>query len=309
MTDKATAKSAQGPFAIYSYSNHSPVMDAGLIAGIIFVPMSACIIAAFVTYSYRLYRRQCATLRSIEDKKSRHVPETADVNNYTRDFSIGKPPKLVISHLALSQGKSQMNISEGPNALSRPSLKGRSLFSPLRMHWSNGKEYTWTNELKLYVESWSGEAWDWWPLCPSFEQPEEGDFSQSQPNSEQSRSNSAITGGIPFRAASKGNPTYQSHNDHVSNEGTDRSAPNTAVEIVPPSNFTGFILFGVHGSQRLQSAYLRLAQIEVNDKDDDEFFDQLIVEFRRLRGFLRRAISIWVFHTCEFIMVRLSDRP
>ena len=309
MTDKATAKSAQRPFANYSYISRSLVMDAGLITGIIFIPLFACIIAVFVTYFYRIYRRRYTTLRSIKDKRLRHVPETTDDSKYTTDFSIRKAPRLVISHLALSQGKSEMNISEGSNALSRPSLKGRSFFSRLRMHWSKRKEYTCINKLKLYVESWSGEAWDWWPLCPSFEQPEEGDFSQSQPNSEQSRANSAVTRGLPFRATSKGHSTYRSDNDRVSNEGTDPSAPITAVDIVAPSNFTGFILFGVHGSQRLQSAYLRLAQIEVSEKDDDEFFDQMIIEFRRLRGFLRRTFSIWVFHTCEFIMVRLIDRP
>ena len=317
MTDKATAKSTQRPFTNYNYISSSLVMDAGLITGIVSVTgtgiisfaLPACIIVAFVTYSYRRYRRQCATLRSFKDKKLGHVPETADVNNHIRGFSIRKAPRLVISHLTVSKGKSEMNISEGPNALSRPSLKGRSLFSRLRIYWSNRKEYTYINKLKLYVESWSGEAWDWWPLCPSFEQPEEADFSQSQQNSEQNRANSAITKGLPFRATSKGNTIHRSENDDVSNKGVYPSAPITVVDVVPPSSFTGFVLFGVHGSQRLQSAYLRLAQIEVSDKDDDEFFDQMIVEFRRLRGFLRRTFSIWVFHTCEFIMVRLIDRP
>ena len=141
----------------------------------------------------------------------------------------------------------------------------------------------------------------------------EGDFSQSQSNSEQSRANSAITRGLPlgrpFRATSKSNSTYRSDDDDVSKKGVDPSAPVTAVDIVPPSNFTGFILFGVHGSQRLQSAYLRLAQINVFGKDYARFFDQMIVEFRRRRGFLRRTFSIWVFHTCKVIMVRLNDRP
>lgn len=311
MTDKATANSTQRPFANYNISS-SLVMETGLITGITSVALSACIIIAFVIYSCRRYRRQYATLRSIKDKKLGHVPETADVNNLREIFKIIKIIKarrLAISHLALSKGKSGMNILEGPNTLSRPSLKGRSLFSRLRIYWSNWKEYTCMNKLKLYVESWSGEAWDWWPLCPSFEQPEEGDFARSQPNSEQNRANSAITRGLPFRATTKGKSIYRSDNGDVSNKGVDPSAPITVVDIVPSSSFTGFVLFGVHGSQRLQSAYLRLAQIEVSDKDDDEFFDEMIVEFRRLRGFIRRTFSIWVFHTCEFIMVRLNDRP
>ncbi len=251
-----------------------------------------------------------------------------------------------------------MNNSEGPKASSRPWFKWGSLFSRLLMHWLDGKEFVCINKLKLHVESWSGEAWDWWPLRPSFEQPRgdesrfrwhylsglftspwlrhtenrksfrhrhksvleeadpqstanEGDSWHSQSDSEQSRAKSTITGGLPserpFQATSNGNSTCHSDNDDISKKGMDPSAPNTAVDIVPPSNFTGFILFGVHGSQRLQSAYLRLAQIDVLDKDDDGFFDQMIVEFGRLRGFLRRTFSIWVFHTCEFIKVRLSD--
>ena len=60
----------------------------------------------------------------------------------------------------LEQRESEMNISEKPNALSRLSLIRRSLSSRLRMHWSNGKEYTCINKFKLYVESWSGETWD-----------------------------------------------------------------------------------------------------------------------------------------------------
>ena len=84
----------------------------------------------------------------------------------------------------------------------------------------------------------------------------------------------------------------------------DRLGTNTAVEIVPPSNLAGFVLFGVHGSKRLQSACLRLAQIDISVyKDDDSFFNEMTVEYKKLRGFLRRALSIWVFHACEFIMV------
>ena len=251
-----------------------------------------------------------------------------------------------------------MNNSEGPNASSRPWFKRGSLHSRLLMHWSNEKEFICLNKLKLHVESWSGEAWDWWPLCPSFEPPgedesrlrlhtlhelstlpwlrhsenrksfkhrhcpgleetnpqstgNEGDFRPSQSTSEQGRAKSAITSGLPlerpFQATPNGNLSCHSDNDDVSRKGMDPSAPITAVDIVSPSNFTGYILFGVHGSQRLQSAYLRLAQIDVLDKDDDGFFDQMIVEFGRLRGFLRRTFSIWVFHTCEFITVRISD--
>lgn len=39
-----------------------------------------------------------------------------------------------------------------------------------RMHATNGEEFTLVNSIKLYVESLTGEAWDWWPLRPSFRQ-------------------------------------------------------------------------------------------------------------------------------------------
>ena len=361
MTDDATE------FVYCTHMCSTFDMDAELITGIIVPALLACMTVAFVTYLYRRYRCHFAALSSFEDRKFGRFPEQAGVNSYSRAFLIRRTLRLVILDLVfvvldlvLSKGKSEMNISEGPNVPSRRSLKDGSSSSRLRMHWLNGKEYTCINNFKLYVESWSGEAWDWWPLCPSFgqlggdestskwlhlselstlsisrhaENPKslghrhwtvleranlqstayEGDSSQSQSNSEQSRASSAVTRGLPFegpfRATSKGNLTYHWDNDDGFKGGMDLSVPFTAVDIVPPSNFAGFILFGVHGSQRLQSAYLRLAHIDVFDKDDDGFFDQMIVEFRRLRGFFRRTFSIWVFHTCEFITVRLSDKP
>ena len=354
MINNARAKSAQRSLANSNYISSSLVIDAGLITGIIVAALLACIIVAFAIHSsYRRYRCQ---FRSFEDKKLGRVSGPVGVNG----FSFREALKLVIRHLFLSKGKSEMNISEGLNAPSKSSLIGRSLSSRLRMRLSNGKKYACINKLKLYVESWSGEAWDWWPLCPSIEQlgrdesrlkwhnisgpstlppsrhaenPKflghkhwtvlekarlqstayEGDFPQSQSNSEQSRANSAISRGLPlerpYRATSRSNSTYHSDDDDFSKKGVDPSAPITAIDIVPPSNFTGFILFGVYGSQRLQSANLRLAQIDVFGKDDDGFFDQMIVEFRRLRGLFRRTFSIWIFHTCEFVMVRLSDEP
>ena len=82
------------------------------------------------------------------------------------------------------------------------------------------------------------------------------------------------------------------------------SGSSTTIAIVPSSNLTGFVLFGVLGSKRLQNARLRLAQIDVAlFKDDDSFFDEMNVQYKKLRGFLRRTFSVWVFHTCNFIMV------
>lgn len=103
---------------------------------------------------------------------------------------------------------------------------------------------------------------------------------------------------------SEGDSSDQPDDESGSRKDHDASTTSTAVEIVPLSKLTGFVLFGVHGSKRLQNAFLRLAQIDIAvHKDDDSFFDEMTVQYRKLRGFLRRIFSIWVFQTCEFIMV------
>ena len=80
---------------------------------------------------------------------------------------------------------------------------------------------------------------------------------------------------------------------------------DVVLDIIPLSKQKGFVLFGVQGAKRLQPARIRLSQIDVeNCKDDDGFFDELAVEFRKLRGFFRWALSIWQFRTCDFIVVR-----
>lgn len=79
---------------------------------------------------------------------------------------------------------------------------------------------------------------------------------------------------------------------------------NVAVDIVPASGLRGFVLFGVSGSRRLQSARLRLAQIDVEEfKDDDAFFEEMVIQYKKLRGYFRWILSIWQFHTCELVMV------
>lgn len=79
---------------------------------------------------------------------------------------------------------------------------------------------------------------------------------------------------------------------------------SVAVDIIPPSKMKGYVLFGVQGSKRLRSAKTRLAQIDVEVyKDDDSFFDELVVQYKKLRGYFRWIFSIWAFRTCELIMV------
>ncbi len=126
----------------------------------------------------------------------------------------------------------------------------------------------------------------------------ERDSSTSTSASRSSRSNSSP-------ATSESGTSDQPNEESDSGKGT---GSGTAVDIVPPSNLTGFVIFGVHGSKRLQSAYLRLAQIDVVVyNNDDSFFDEMALQYRNLRGFLRRAFSVWVFHTCEFVMVYLNS--
>ena len=117
-------------------------------------------------------------------------------------------------------------------------------------------------------------------------------------------SGSEVSVGNSSPATSEGGSSDQADDEAGSRKNHDASGTSTAVEIVPPSNLTGFVLFGVHGSKRLQNACVRLAQIDVAVyKDDDSFFDEMTVQYRKLRGLLRRVFSIWVFQTCEFIMV------
>lgn len=118
------------------------------------------------------------------------------------------------------------------------------------------------------------------------------------------RSGSVSSNEKPSPATSESGSFDQPDDEAGTRRNTDPSGTSTTVEIIPSSNMTGFVLFGVYGSKRLQSAGLRLAQINVAVyRDDDSFFDEMTVQYRKLRGFFRRIFSIWLFHTCEFIMV------
>ena len=79
---------------------------------------------------------------------------------------------------------------------------------------------------------------------------------------------------------------------------------NVKVDIIPQNKMRGYVLFGVQGSRRLQSPRTQLTHIDVETcKDDDSFFDELRIQYKTLRGYTRWIFSIWVFRTCEFIMV------
>lgn len=79
-----------------------------------------------------------------------------------------------------------------------------------------------------------------------------------------------------------------------------------AVSIVPQSRMKGFVLFAVYGGQRLRPGRLGLAQIDIRRySDDDSFFTEMAVQYKRLRGFFRWHFSIYKFHACSFNRVRL----
>jgi hypothetical protein len=60
-----------------------------------------------------------------------------------------------------------------------------------------------------------------------------------------------------------------------------------------------YVLFGVTAGEDLH-----LAQIEVQDSKDDQFFEQLRERYNELRGFFRKWFGIWQYSHSEFVKVR-----
>jgi hypothetical protein len=70
----------------------------------------------------------------------------------------------------------------------------------------------------------------------------------------------------------------------------------------------GFVLFSAEGAPHLQSSRLRLTQIDTKEfSHDDTFFDEMVIQCRNLRGWLRWYLSPWVFETGRFSKVNLYD--
>jgi hypothetical protein len=59
-----------------------------------------------------------------------------------------------------------------------------------------------------------------------------------------------------------------------------------------------YVLFGVAAGEDLQ-----LAQIEVQDFKDDQFFEHLRERYNELRGFFRKWFGIWQYSHSEFVKV------
>ncbi|KAL6722351.1 hypothetical protein ACLMJK_001458 [Lecanora helva] len=132
----------------------------------------------------------------------------------------------------------------------------------------------------------------------SSDRPFSGDSSASQASSATSDTGS-----------SNGTEEEQEQNDNgKSSERDPNRGKDVVVDIEPPRQLKGFVLFGVLGARRLHAAKTRLAQIDVEAfSDDDSFFDELYVQYKRLRGFFRWTFSIWQFRTCEFIFYHKAN--
>lgn len=172
--------------------------------------------------------------------------------------------------------------------------------------WKDSGHAHWTvfskNDLVLSLEALKSQA-AMRSVPSERKNPQSSSKSRSSTTSSRS-SGSETSSGDSSPATSEGGSSDQPDDDADSGKNTEPSGTSTAIDIIPPGNLIGFVLFGVHGSKRLQNANLRLAQIDVAVyRDDDSFFDEMIVQYRKLRGCLRRFFSIWVFYTCEFIMV------
>ena len=65
-----------------------------------------------------------------------------------------------------------------------------------------------------------------------------------------------------------------------------------------------FVLLGVAVGDGNQ-----LAQIEISNCKDDDFFQQLRISYDTTKGFLRRVFGIWMYAHCDFFKVPKSPPP
>jgi hypothetical protein len=100
-------------------------------------------------------------------------------------------------------------------------------------------------------------------------------------------------------------PNVQSTSDAGPNSADNLSAtPRSAPRVGAASsvNMQGkakeYVLFGVTVGDDLH-----LAQIEVQDFKDDQFFEQLRESYNELRGFFRNWFGIWQYSHSEFVKV------
>jgi hypothetical protein len=100
-------------------------------------------------------------------------------------------------------------------------------------------------------------------------------------------------------------PSFQSTIDAGPNSADNLSAnPRSAPRVGAASNVNmqdkvkKYVLFGVSSGDDLH-----LAQIEIQDFKDDQFFEQLRESYNELRGFFREWFGIWQYSHSEFVKV------
>jgi hypothetical protein len=100
-------------------------------------------------------------------------------------------------------------------------------------------------------------------------------------------------------------PSFQSTSEAGPKPADNLSAiPRSASKVSAASNIvmqdkgTIYVLFGVTAGEDLQ-----LAQIEVQDFKDDQFFEHLRERYNELRGFFRKWFGIWQYSHSEFVKV------
>ena len=76
---------------------------------------------------------------------------------------------------------------------------------------------------------------------------------------------------------------------------------NSAMKKVSLSLQSHFVLLGVAVGDGNQ-----LAQIEISNCKDDDFFQQLRISYNTTKGFLRRVFGIWIYAHCDFFKVPKS---
>ena len=130
----------------------------------------------------------------------------------------------------------------------------------------------------------------------------------SSSSGRRSRGQSSISGSSSATSdgGSSDEPDEDRDRDHCQEAGADPSGcgKEVVLDIVASSQMQGFVLFGVEGAKRLQPTRTRVTQMDIEKlKDDDNFFSELVTQYRNLRGFFRRVFSIWSFRTCKLIVV------
>jgi hypothetical protein len=98
------------------------------------------------------------------------------------------------------------------------------------------------------------------------------------------------------KASPGNNPNLsQQGSSRATTSGSRRKSNNT------PSNTPVYVFIGVKcGDEH------KIAEINVHEFGDDQFFEELRAEYYKLKGRLRHYFSIWRFKHCDFVKVNTT---